>query len=338
MNKEKMANFLVALRKEKNLLQQEVAEIFMVTPQAVSKWEKGESIPDIEILQKLSEFYNVTLEEILEGERKDLSKDKNVIKNVDEKKKRTPLIISSIFLVLFIFLGCFDYLALLTPYSEITSKVSLWYLVLLGNANLAYILLLGAIVSFIGACIIDIVYNLCNKHSSVVVFVRNLLAAFSSMFLTSYTIYYALYFEFLCDTAFIICILLITYFILLMSLKVYREQNKLLHDHQYRLIYNISFLSLVLPSVFISIIDAITFIYADMLMLIMLGCAYIISYFTKKKMKVLFIIENSVLIVLFIIKIFSDIGRTATIYILIILIVNLILSLALKFFRKPKIN
>ena len=47
MNKEKMASYLVNLRKEKGLLQQDVAEIFMVTPQAVSKWEKGESIPDI---------------------------------------------------------------------------------------------------------------------------------------------------------------------------------------------------------------------------------------------------------------------------------------------------
>ena len=52
MNREKMPSFLVTLRKEKNLLQQDIAEIFMVTPQAVSKWEKGESIPDIETLEK----------------------------------------------------------------------------------------------------------------------------------------------------------------------------------------------------------------------------------------------------------------------------------------------
>lgn len=42
----------------------------MVTPQAVSKWEKGESIPDIETLEKITKFYDLTVEELLEGERK----------------------------------------------------------------------------------------------------------------------------------------------------------------------------------------------------------------------------------------------------------------------------
>ena len=44
MNREKMAEFLVQLRKERNLLQQDVAELFAVTPQAVCKWEKGGSL------------------------------------------------------------------------------------------------------------------------------------------------------------------------------------------------------------------------------------------------------------------------------------------------------
>ena len=71
MNREKMAQFISSLRKEKNLMQQDVAELFNVSPQAVSKWEKGDSIPDIEILEKLSNFYSVSIEEILNGERKE---------------------------------------------------------------------------------------------------------------------------------------------------------------------------------------------------------------------------------------------------------------------------
>ena len=69
MNRDKMASFLSSLRKEKILKQQDIAEIFNVSPQAVSKWEKGESVPDIEILEKISSFYDVSIEEILNGEK-----------------------------------------------------------------------------------------------------------------------------------------------------------------------------------------------------------------------------------------------------------------------------
>lgn len=64
-----MAEFLTSLRKEKNLTQQEVSEIFSLTPQAISKWEAGQSIPDVETLEKLSSFYHVSIEEILNGQR-----------------------------------------------------------------------------------------------------------------------------------------------------------------------------------------------------------------------------------------------------------------------------
>ena len=68
MNRPKMANLLIELRKNKDLTQQDVAELFYVSPQAVSKWEKGDSIPDIETLEKLSKFYQISIEEILNGE------------------------------------------------------------------------------------------------------------------------------------------------------------------------------------------------------------------------------------------------------------------------------
>lgn len=70
MDKTKMGNFLVRLRTERNLKQQDVAEIFKVSPQAVSKWESGESVPDIGTLEKLSDFYKVGIDEIINGELK----------------------------------------------------------------------------------------------------------------------------------------------------------------------------------------------------------------------------------------------------------------------------
>ncbi|MDE7384248.1 MAG: helix-turn-helix domain-containing protein, partial [Anaeroplasmataceae bacterium] len=68
MDRLKMGNFLTELRKEKDLSQTALAEIIGVTFQAVSKWERGEAIPDISILEKLASFYSVSIDEIIKGE------------------------------------------------------------------------------------------------------------------------------------------------------------------------------------------------------------------------------------------------------------------------------
>lgn len=70
MDKVKMGKFLTQLRNERNLRQQDEADIFQVSPQAISKWESGESVPDIGTLEKLSEFYKVGIDEIINGEVK----------------------------------------------------------------------------------------------------------------------------------------------------------------------------------------------------------------------------------------------------------------------------
>lgn len=70
MDKEKMGKFLTQLRNDRNMRQQDEAEIFQVSPQAISKWESGDSIPDIAILEKLANFYGVGIDEIINGERK----------------------------------------------------------------------------------------------------------------------------------------------------------------------------------------------------------------------------------------------------------------------------
>lgn len=75
MDKIKMGKFLSDLRGEKNLRQQDEADIFQVSPQAISKWESGDSIPDIATLEKLSSFFNVGIDEIINGERKNTAAD-----------------------------------------------------------------------------------------------------------------------------------------------------------------------------------------------------------------------------------------------------------------------
>lgn len=56
-------------RRVKGLTQEQLAEEFGVSPQAVSKWENGASCPDILILPQLADFFGITVDELLRGPR-----------------------------------------------------------------------------------------------------------------------------------------------------------------------------------------------------------------------------------------------------------------------------
>lgn len=70
MNTKKIGEFLKALRKEKGLTQEQLAEILFVSGRTISRWETGTNMPDLSILIQMSEFYGVEVKEILDGERK----------------------------------------------------------------------------------------------------------------------------------------------------------------------------------------------------------------------------------------------------------------------------
>ena len=71
MNQEKIGKFISSLRKEKGYTQLELAKKLGVTDKAVSKWERGLCFPDMSLLIPLSEILDVTMNELLLGERKD---------------------------------------------------------------------------------------------------------------------------------------------------------------------------------------------------------------------------------------------------------------------------
>lgn len=69
MDHNKIGNFIASLRKEKGWTQQDLGEKLFVTNKAVSKWERGLSLPDISILEKLASLLGVDVSELLRGER-----------------------------------------------------------------------------------------------------------------------------------------------------------------------------------------------------------------------------------------------------------------------------
>lgn len=69
IDKEKFGSFVAQLRKEKGMTQKELAEKLFLSDKAVSKWERGLSMPDIAILTPLAEALDVTVAELLNCER-----------------------------------------------------------------------------------------------------------------------------------------------------------------------------------------------------------------------------------------------------------------------------
>ena len=66
MNTNIISKYLQLLRKKHNFTQDELAKRLDISRQAVSKWETGTAIPDLEVLLKISKLYGITINDILE--------------------------------------------------------------------------------------------------------------------------------------------------------------------------------------------------------------------------------------------------------------------------------
>lgn len=95
MNMQKVGENIASLRKAKGITQSELGERTGVSFQAVSKWERGETLPDISILPDLARILETTVDYILLGGEKvteykgkitvaDIKKGLNCIKNAGE--------------------------------------------------------------------------------------------------------------------------------------------------------------------------------------------------------------------------------------------------------------
>lgn len=109
------------LRKEKNLTQVELAKKINFSDKAISRWEKGEVVPDIETIYALSEIFEVPVSAILE--KKDTTDDKSKKKNNIKQN-----ILAQIFLSCEIWL----ILCVIYTYINITTETSLWQIFVWG--------------------------------------------------------------------------------------------------------------------------------------------------------------------------------------------------------------
>ena len=75
----KIGKFIATCRKNKNITQEQLAEKLNITDRAVSKWERGLSLPDASIMIELCNILDINVNELLCGEKIDMKnyKEKN---------------------------------------------------------------------------------------------------------------------------------------------------------------------------------------------------------------------------------------------------------------------
>ena len=123
MNQDKIGKLIKKIRKDNNLTQADFAKELGVTYQAVSKWENGKNIPDISILKKISNKYNIDINDLLDG-------NSNIKKNNNMK-----FIILILILVAIIFCTSFYfYRSNSFEFKQVSSNCSVFTL----NGSIAY--------------------------------------------------------------------------------------------------------------------------------------------------------------------------------------------------------
>ena len=94
-----IGNNLSELRKRKGLTQLELAEKFNYTDRAVSKWENGDTLPDVEVLYQLCEFYGVTLDYLTHEDNASYIKDDSAELSLRNKICITALAVSFVWVL-----------------------------------------------------------------------------------------------------------------------------------------------------------------------------------------------------------------------------------------------
>ena len=108
MDQNKSGKFIAKLRKEKNMTQEQLAEKMGVSINAVSKWERGLSFPDVSLYKKLCKELNINIEELINGEKdkSEEAKEKAIISTIKESNKiknnskKLIIILSTIFVII----------------------------------------------------------------------------------------------------------------------------------------------------------------------------------------------------------------------------------------------
>ena len=134
-----VAENIIKLRKMKKITQLELAEHLNYTDKAVSKWEKGESLPDVMVLKQIADYFNVTLDALITDK-----KEKQYKIGFVQIKKITLIPILSVLIVWIVAIVAFQFFNWLnTPfYANSANGEPKYYLVFVYGVPASLIVLL----------------------------------------------------------------------------------------------------------------------------------------------------------------------------------------------------
>lgn len=148
MDTQKIGKFLKELRKQNNMTQEQLGERIGVTNKTVSRWETGNYMPPIESLRLLSDIYDISINEILAGEKlseesfKEAAEENiaTALENKDKEVKRFEnimLLIMAITTILAIAIICLlpdsEGLSENEKIKEILATICVWALLIISN-------------------------------------------------------------------------------------------------------------------------------------------------------------------------------------------------------------
>ena len=81
MNQKKIGSFIKELRQSHSLTQEELAQILGVNHRTVSRWETGKNMPDYDVIIDMAKYFQVNVDEILNGERQVTQQKSRFLKN-----------------------------------------------------------------------------------------------------------------------------------------------------------------------------------------------------------------------------------------------------------------
>ena len=150
MDSQKIGAFLRELRKEKNLTQEQLAEVLGVSGRTVSRWETGSNMPDLAIMIELADYYDIDIKELLNGERKsemdkELKETLKTVADYTDIQKREAVKASSYGFII-VFMACAVAIVVqLVMYSDMKLVVGETAAILIGGiAYLTFVVRAGA--------------------------------------------------------------------------------------------------------------------------------------------------------------------------------------------------
>ena len=152
------------LRLEKQLSQKQLGEILNVSDKTISKWETGRTLPDIEMIQKIAQYFHVSIDELI-NQRKGMK--------LKTKKLIISLVFIAVILLLFILVIDIQNMELFITVAFIDLLVMIVSIGVFLFVDFHHrIIIIMKYISLIMIVLINVLYMMCIFGGGVAVFIK----------------------------------------------------------------------------------------------------------------------------------------------------------------------